>query len=97
MQAAAVLLLYGCISKSISAVAQWTIPNMLRGWEREDIFPIRLAFLPWTPARGPPKHTFWLLIHEEVLTPTPSWASVSLLSLKLADAYGFLGNAWFSG
>lgn len=56
-----------------------------------------MVFLPWTPTRGPPRHTFWLLIYEEALTPMPSWGSVSLLSSKLADAYGLLGSAWFSG
>lgn len=45
----------------------------------------RLGFLPWTPARGPQRHTFWLLICAGALTTTPSWMSVSLLSVKLAD------------
>jgi len=79
-----------CMGVSATARAQRTFLKLLGGWERGDKLSASLVFSPWAPARGPPRHTFWLLTCAEALTTTPSRASVSVLSSKLADS-------WFSG
>lgn len=51
--------------------AQCTFLKALGEWEREGTLSARLGFFLWTPARGSPRHAFWLLICAEALTTTP--------------------------